>query len=124
LSIFGQANALGQRPIDRLVIHISDIHHMADFPALEGQIATENVAEHEGAQIANVGEIVDVANVGEIVDGWAARVDAGNLTVSRLKRLLVTACGVVQLQHWSDTPRLCSAQNQTESGGFTDSAFG
>jgi len=49
---------------DDLVFHVGDVHAVADLVARALQGALEQVLEQEGAQVADVGEVVDRGSAG------------------------------------------------------------
>jgi len=55
---------------DDFVLHVGDVHDVADLEALELQAAPHQIGEHEGAE---------VADVGEVMHGGAAAIEAGGL---------------------------------------------
>lgn len=77
--------------LDDLVLHIGDIHHVTGGEAAEFEVAADEIGENEGAEIADVGEIVD---------GRAAAIHADGLAggVERCKKLH-TASQCVEKAH-------------------------
>ncbi len=72
------------------VIHVGDIHDVVDFKAFELQEAADHIDEEEGAE---------VADMGEIINSWAATIEpyffAGGL--GRLEGLYPTRKSVKKL---------------------------
>jgi hypothetical protein len=67
-SIVFQPEAVGVRPPDRLVVHVGDVHDVRDFEALVFQEPLEQVLEHVGPVVADVGVVVDRRAAGVELD--------------------------------------------------------
>ena len=74
---FAQRQPGGARIADGLVVHIGQVHHLPDGISEILQRAPQKVLEHIGAEIADMGEIVDRG---------AAGVHAHQFGVDRLER--------------------------------------
>ena len=88
LRVVGERHAGGVRAADRLVVHVSEVHHLPDLHAVELDHAAQDVLERVRAE---------VADVGEIVDRRPARVEADGVVRERLKRLDAAGQRVVDL---------------------------
>ena len=54
---------------DDLVIHVGDVHHMVEAESVGSQPSAQQVDKREGAEVADVGEIVDCRAAGVHADG-------------------------------------------------------
>ena len=59
-------------PLDDLVLHIRDVHHVLQREAASAQPPAQHVGEDEAAE---------VADVGEVIDGWPAGVHADDVVL-------------------------------------------
>lgn len=89
--ILVQADALGVRPADGLVVHVGDVHHVHDPEPAELEEPLEEVFEDIGPEIADMGEIID---------GRAAGVELDFARDEGRKRLYFAAQGVKELDHF------------------------
>ncbi len=78
LRICGQLHAGGVRAAYRLVIDVREVHDLADLPAVELDRPAQNILEYVGAE---------VADVGVVVNGRPARVHADFTAVQRRELL-------------------------------------
>ena len=68
---------------------VSYIHDVSYFESVELKHATEQVLEDIGAQ---------VADVGEVIDRWTAAIETDFAWINRLKRAKTTAQGIVKYE--------------------------
>ena len=59
LRVVRERDALRVRALDRLVVDVREVHHLAHLHAVELDHAAEDVLEGIGAEVPDVGEIVD-----------------------------------------------------------------
>ena len=73
LSVYSRMLDAGRGGLgDDAVVHVGEVHHLDDLEAARAQEAAQDVLEDEGAEIADVGEVVDRGTAG--VDAHLARV--------------------------------------------------
>ncbi len=66
--VVGDALATLFRALDDAVVHVGDVHDVAQFEPLLAQGAAQDVDGDEGAEIADVGEVVDGGSAGVHAD--------------------------------------------------------
>ena len=59
---------------DDFVLHVGDVHDVADLEALELQAAPHQIGENEGAEVADVGEVMHGRAAAIEADGFAGRI--------------------------------------------------
>ena len=59
LRVVGQRHVRRVRALDRLVVHVRQVHHLLDLQAVELDDAPQDVLERVGAEVADVREVVD-----------------------------------------------------------------
>jgi hypothetical protein len=75
------------RPSNGSIIDVGQVHHLNDTIALVDEIAPQDVFEHEGAKVADVGIVVYCG---------ATRIHADLTRMDRLKVLLAARQGVIE----------------------------
>ena len=71
--VFLERFVLGHGVADDLVVHVGDVHDVVEAEAAGAQPVAQDVDESEGAEVADVGEIVDRGAAGVHADGVVAR---------------------------------------------------
>jgi len=56
---FAEGSFVFADALDDFVLHVRDVHHVCDGVALEFEITADEVAEDEGAPVADVGEVIN-----------------------------------------------------------------
>ena len=64
---------LGRGVADDLVVHVGDVHHVIELESIGAEALAEEIDEGEGAEIADVCEVVDGGAAGVHADGIVAR---------------------------------------------------
>ena len=90
LRVVGQSDARGVCAADRLVVDVGEVHHLADLHSVELHDAAEDILERVGAE---------VADVGEVVDGGSARVEADRVALEGPELLDSSRQRVVDVHH-------------------------
>ena len=86
---------------DDAIVHVGEVHHLRDLEAARAQEAAQDVLEDEGAEVADVGVVVDRGAAG--VDGHSARMQGH-------ERLLLPRHGILKYDFAHCCPgtlRLC-----------------
>ena len=69
VGVFAEAFALGDGVADDFVVDVGDVHDVIEFVAIGAQPAPKQVIEDEGAEVADVGKVVDGGTAGVHSDG-------------------------------------------------------
>ena len=89
LGVLADGHPSCRRGGDDLVLHVSDIHHMEQFPAALPQVPPQDVLKRKRAQVADVDEVVNRRTAG---------INADAVAVGGLECLDLSAEAVIELE--------------------------